>query len=243
MPRKKKSPNTAGNEMEGAIKAAREAYAGVPEAKEAPVVGGVGKGEDEERRMRKMAPLPHPRQGGKLISGKEWAALLTDEQVEAWAENFVATGRRQGLFWDRGGPWTKENNLWRAESTRAVEALPAAMEAVARLKDECVMSTLERRKKLKKISEAPEHPMKGLADNLKAIELDAKEDPEAVQNAKLVGGGVEGVTNVLNMFCLPDDAIVAVKAAKALADGGGRKVIEADFSVADGVGVKVEPQA
>ena len=118
-----------------------------------------------------------------------------------------------------------------------------AQEVVIRLRQECVMSTLERRRKLKAISEAPEHPMKGLADNLKAIELDAKEDPEFVGNAKLVGGNTENVTNVLNMFCLPDDAVRAVKAISSAEAEGARKVIEADFSVAEGVGVKVEPEA
>ena len=241
MPRKKKQDRDEG--VEGAVKAvkaARKAYGlGVEETEKVKELR-----EREERgEKRVFRALPHPREGTRLKTPKEWVDELGEDHLVAWAEHFVATGRNWGYFQASGSGWTRENLGWRTATSRLVAEHPVAQEVVIRLRQECVMSTLERRRKLKAISEAPEHPMKGLADNLKAIELDAKEDPEFVGNAKLVGGGVEGVTNVLNMFCLPDDAIVAVKAAKALADGGGRKVIEADFSVAEGVGVKVEPEA
>ena len=78
------------------------------------------------------------------------------------------------------------------------------------------MSTLERRKKLKDISEAPEHPMKGLADNLKAIELDAKEDPESMVNKQKDGCGGLTFNAPVSLFFMPSTQVRAIEEKPAL---------------------------
>lgn len=131
-----------------------------------------------------LAPLPSPRAHGKLVNVHQYASSFSNEQVEMWATAWIATGKRQQWLIEACPQIGRENNRFRADLVRELESHPVAQETVIRLKDEQVMSDLQRRKLLKEIAHAPEHGLRGYADNLKAIELDSKADPESVENKR-----------------------------------------------------------
>ena len=212
MPRKKKSTEME-NPAEKAIKAARAAYDGNSDKDNKPPETINGDREDGDEPFE---PLPTPRQDKRLLSPVEWANQLTERQIEAWAKSYVATGKNWQYFQGTGSAWIRENLSWRSNSVKAVSELPWAQECIERFRTEYTMSTLERRKKLKEISDAPEHPMKGLADNLKAIELDAKEDPESMVNKQKDGCGGLTFNAPVNAFFLPSTLVKLIEEKPAL---------------------------
>ena len=212
MPRKKKSTEME-NPAEKAIKAARAAYDGDSGKDNKPLETINGDREDGDEPFE---PLPTPRQNKMLLSPVEWANQLTERQIEAWAKSYVATGKNWQYFQGTGSAWIRENLSWRSNSVKAVSELPWAQECIERFRTEYTMSTLERRKKLKEISEAPEHPMKGLADNLKAIELDSKEDPESMVNKQKDGCGGLTFNAPVSLFFMPSTQVRAIEEKPAL---------------------------
>lgn len=131
-----------------------------------------------------LPPLPSPRAHGKLVNVHQYASSFSNEQVEMWATAWIATGKRQQWLIEACPQIGRENNRFRADLVRELESHPVAQETVIRLREEAVMSDLQRRKLLKAIAHAPEHGLRGFADNLKAIELDSKADPESVENKR-----------------------------------------------------------
>lgn len=183
------------NPLEATIKAARSAYEPSNRPR-GPIVPrgtqGTDKGEATAMGTDRLGvgaailspSLPVPRARGKLTPAAEYASSFSNEQVEMWATAWLCSGNRQRWLREAQPLIGRENDRWRADLIKALEANPIAQETVARLKEEAVMSDLQRRKLLKEIAHAPEHGLRGYADNLKAIELDSKADPESVENKR-----------------------------------------------------------
>jgi hypothetical protein len=76
----------------------------------------------------------------------------------------------------------RENDRWRADLIGQLERHPVALETIANLKSEQVMSDLQRRKLLRQIAETESHPMRGDSDRINAIKVDAELDPESTPN-------------------------------------------------------------
>lgn len=129
-------------------------------------------------------PFPLPRTRGNLMNASAYVNSLAPELIEGWATAFIATGKREKWIIDVCPAIGRENNRWRADLIHELERSEVALATIARLKEEAVMSDLQRRKLLKEIAHAPEHGLRGFADNLKAIELDSKADPESVENKR-----------------------------------------------------------
>lgn len=186
-PRKPRTnPEPQPNPLEAQIKQARKAYGSTvgeselvpPNALQTAKEGGLG----EEKRVAvtpTLPPLPPCRVRGNLLTPREFVNSLAPELLDAWAHAFIATGKRQEWLFKVGPHFGRENNRYRSDVIRELETNPQVLETLANLKAEQVMSDLQRRRLLKQIAHAPEHGLRGFADNLKAIELDAKSDPES----------------------------------------------------------------
>lgn len=152
-----------------------------------------------------LPPFPSLRAHGKLLMPRDFVNSLAPELLCAWAEAFIATGKRQQWLIDTCPQLGRENNRYRADVVREIETQQVTQAELLRLKSEEVMSDLDRRRKLKAIAESPEHPMKGWADNLKAIELDARHDPESCM-AKSSREQSTVALPPINLFFLPQGA-------------------------------------
>ena len=76
------------------------------------------------------------------------------------------------------------------------------------------MDDLARRKLLKEIAHAPEHGLRGFADNLKAIELDSKADPESVENKRKSEAANSLTFNApVSLFFMPSTQARAIQPA------------------------------
>ena len=154
--------------------------------------------------------LPVPRARGKLTSPESYVKLLTKEQLWSWAASWLATGNRREWICCAQPQIGRENDAYKAELFRQAERLPDFAEACATIKQDMVMDDLARRKLLKEIAHAPEHGLRGFADNLKAIELDAKSDPESN-----LGKRTESQSQVFNapvsLFFMPSTQARAIQ--------------------------------
>ena len=188
--RNQSTPKPEHNPLSEAIQATRKAYgsSSVPRGTIQPKDGGSKQGGDDSRKDDTgkarvgaviCSPLPPLRTRGNVANATLWVESLTDQQVEAWATSFVATGKRQQWLLDSQPALGRENNATRADLVRCLERHPVAVATIARLKSELVLSDLERRRKLKDIALSSEHELRGYSDHIKAIELDAKLDPES----------------------------------------------------------------
>ena len=125
------------------------------------------------------SPLPEPRTRGKLINASEYADAIPEQTVIAWATQYVTSRNGQRFLADLQPGIGRENQRWRADLVHALERHPAAIEAMSEVRSRLVLSDLQRRSKLRSIAESPEHELRGYSDHIKAIELDAKLDPES----------------------------------------------------------------
>lgn len=126
-----------------------------------------------------LPPLPPPRTRGTVETPSQYVKSIPDAVVVAWATSFVTTRNSQRLLADLQPGIGRENQRWRADLVHELERLPLAIETMSQVRSELVMSDLQRRTKLRKIAETEEHALRGYADHIKAIELDAKLDPES----------------------------------------------------------------
>lgn len=211
--------NPSENPLEATIKAARSAYEPSNQSRSPIVPQGTDKGEvtakgDDRLGMGAvtLAPLPSPRAHGKLVNVHQYASSFSNEQVEMWATAWIATGKRQQWLIEACPQIGRENNRFRADLVRELESHPVAQETVIRLKEEQVMSDLQRRTKLRKIAESEEHGLRGYADHIKAIELDAKLDPESN-----IGKRTESQSQVFNapvsLFFIPSTQAAKIATA------------------------------
>ena len=182
------------NPLEATIKAARKAYEPSNQSRSPIVPRGTSNahkdaiceptGEPTGATMGAaiLAPLPSPRAQGKLASPAEYASSFSNEQVEAWATAWICSGNRQRWLREMQPGIGRENDRWRADLIGQLERHPVALETIANLKSEQVMSDLQRRKLLRQIAETESHPMRGASDRINAIKVDAELDPESTPN-------------------------------------------------------------
>ena len=211
--RKKPTQQPEHNPLSDAIQATRKAYGassvprGTIQAKDKGSKRDEGKGAAKGMGAVTLSPLPPLRTRGNVANATLWVESLTDQQVEAWATSFVATGRRQQWLLDTQPALGRENNATRADLVRCLERHPVAVETIARLKSELVLSDLERRRKLKDIALSSEHELRGYSDHIKAIELDAKLDPESNLGRKPDSASNVFTAPVNLFFCASTQAV------------------------------------
>jgi len=152
-----------------------------------------------------LPTFPPFRVRGNVASATNYVKSLAPELLEQWAANFIATGKRQDWLFKVAPHFGRENNRYRADIVREIETQQVTQQELMRLKAEEVMSDLDRRRLLKSIAHAPEHEMKGWADNLKAIELDARHDPESCMS-KGSNSQAPAALPAVNLFFLPASA-------------------------------------
>ena len=159
-------------------------------------------------------PLPPLRVRGELSRPEDWVKSLSEAQVEAFATAWIATGKRTKWLFQNSDQFGRENASTRGAILRELEAHPVCKLTVSRLTGELVMSDLERRKRLKDIAAAAPHELRGYADQLKAIEIDSRHDPESVENKRRSEAANSLTFNApVSLFFMPSTQARAIPSA------------------------------
>ena len=159
----------------------------------------------------------HPGAPGNAFLGRQDFAkyvarilpTITEESKVAFAAWVHSTPTRidRTKWWMDAYPMVKKLNHWgRLLFTDKILADPLVRSEIDRLRLEDeeagVMTQRQRRQKLKTIADTTEHPTRGFADHIKAMELDAKLDGSLTRATEPSSAASAAERPALNLFFL-----------------------------------------